>query len=299
MAPLSTIPLPLPVNQPPPGYGWEERDMSVLSTTTAFDTGIEQRDTFLGQPRCIICGLAHSILLQHCHIIRDSELHIWSNLKARHWIPSQAKAHPRHEPRDGLLMCIHHHIMFDAYNFFIRFVPDTRKFVFVNYSNEPILQQFHGKAIALDIKDHYAPFPSLFILHEMRVRGFRPFEPIEPDMPDDGPWQDWITSDGVFDNVSDSFKRDSPPDNGDNNNDNSFSTQLQPQHQPTTTSTGDASSGKRRVTLNADVIAEILAATRVMPSWKACQMEGTSWTGTAQENIEKYVSSIGIDSPQR
>jgi len=46
--------------------------------------------------------------------------------------------------------------------------------------------------------------------------------------------------------------------------------------------------------LNPDVIADILAATRAMPSWKACQMEGTGWTGTAEENIQKYVSSIGV-----
>lgn len=134
----------------------------------------------------------------------------------------------------------------------------------VNYSNEPTLQQFHGKAIALDIRDRYAPFASLFILHEMRVRGFNPFEPIEPAIPDDGPWQDWILSDSVFDNASGSFKRDSLPDNRNNGN-NGFSGQSQLQFLPTTTSTGDASSGGRRVTMNADVIAEILAATRAMP----------------------------------
>jgi hypothetical protein len=49
--------------------------------------------------------------------------------------------------------------------------------------------------------------------------------------------------------------------------------------------------------MNADVIAEILTATHAMPSWKACQVDGTSWTGTAQENIEKYVSSIGVTGP--
>jgi hypothetical protein len=159
--------------------------------------------------------------------------------------------------------------------------------VFVNYSNEPTLQQFHGKAIALDIRDRYAPFASLFIIHEMRVRGFHPFEPTESAMPDDGPWQDWISLDGVFDNASGSFKRDSPRDNG-------FSAQSQPQFRPTMMSTGDAPSGGRRVTLNAEVIADILAATCAMPSWKACQVDGTSWTGTAQENIQKYVSSIGV-----
>jgi hypothetical protein len=55
-----------------------------------------------------------------------------------------------------------------------------------------------------------------------------------------------------------------------------------------------ASSGQRTVALNADVIADILAATRAVPSWKARQIEGTSWTGTAEENIKKYVSSIGV-----
>jgi len=264
--------------------------MSVLSTTSAFNTGINQRDTFLGQRRCIICGFRS---LQHCHIIKDSEPEVWSNLKARNWIPSRAKASPRHEPRDGLLMCPNHHTLFDDYTFFIRFLPNIRKFVLVNYSNHPDLQQCHGKAIALDIRDRYAPFPSLFIIHEMRVRGFHPFQPIEPAMPDDSPWQDWILSHSVFDNASGSFKRDSPPDNGDND-DNSFAAQSQPQFQPMTMSTGDTSSGGRRVTLNADVIADILAATHAMPSWKACQMDGTSWTGTAQENIQKYVSSIGV-----
>ncbi|KXN91356.1 hypothetical protein AN958_01233, partial [Leucoagaricus sp. SymC.cos] len=220
----------------------------------------------------------------------------WLDLHACHWIPLQAKAHPRHKPCDGLLMCVYHHIMFNVYNFFIRFVPDTWEFVFVNYSNDPIFQQFHGKAIALDINNCYAPFPSLFIIHEMCVHGFHPFEPIEPDMPNDGPWQDWIMSDSVFDNVSDFFKCNSPPNNGDNNNDNSFSMQSQHQHQPTTMSTDGASSGKHKVTLNADVITDILTVTYAMPLWKAYQMEGMSWTGIAQENIEKYVSSIGVDT---
>ncbi|KXN82327.1 hypothetical protein AN958_02708 [Leucoagaricus sp. SymC.cos] len=129
----------------------------------------------------------------------------------------------------------------------------------------------------------------------MHVHRFHPFKPIEPDMPNIGPWQDWITSDGVFNNVSDSFKCDNPPNNGDNNNNNSFSTQSQLQHQPMMMSTGGTSSGKCKVTMNADVITEILMAMCAMPSWKACQMEGMSWMGMAQENIEKYISSIGID----
>ena len=86
------------------------------------------------------------------------------------------------------------------------------KFVFINYTGHTYLQQFHGKAVALDIKDEYAPFASLFIIHEMRVRGFHPFRyfPAVPRL-DVILWQDWILSDNVLDNASGSFKRDSPP----------------------------------------------------------------------------------------
>ncbi|KAG2039680.1 hypothetical protein BDR03DRAFT_950837 [Suillus americanus] len=267
--------------------------MSVISTTTAFNTGIGRRDTFLGERRCVVCGHSSDAVLQHCHISRDSEPQPWSSLKARNWIPSQLKSLPRHEPRNGLLMCANHHLIFDGYDFFIRFFPDIRKFVFVNFSGKPSLQQFHGKAIALDIRDHHAPFPSLFIIHEMRVRGFHPFQPVTPAIPDDIPWQDWISSHGVFNDVSGTFNRDGPLDNG-----NNLSVQPQLQFQPTT-SIGDASSGpgRRTLALNAEVISDILAATHAMPSWRACQMEGTSWSGTAEENTQKYVSSIGVQEP--
>jgi hypothetical protein len=36
-------------------------------------------------------------------------------------------------------------------------------------------------------------------------------------------------------------------------------------------------SGTRKLELNADVIADILAATHALPSWKASQKENTSW----------------------
>lgn len=156
--------------------------------------------------------------------------------------------------------------------------------MFVNYSNRAYLQQFHGKAVALDSKDINTPFPSLFLIHEMRVRGFNPFQPIAPTVPNDIIWQDWILSEQLFDNASDFFRRDSPLPS---HNDGPAQAQLPPL--PTTT----ASPSQRTVPLNADVISDILAATHAMSSWKACQIEGTSWTGTAEENVEKYVSSFG------
>jgi len=175
--------------------------------------------------------------------------------------------------------------MFDKYDFFIRYLPDRRKFVLVNYSDHEHLRLYHNKAVALDNMHKYAPFPSTFIIHEMRVRGHNPFAPTQPEVPTDLPWQDWITSHGIFDNVSQSFKRDAVPVHR-----RDMNTQLQ--MQPTS---ADPPSGSRALALNADVIAEILAATRAMPSWKACQIEGTSWQGTGQDNIDKYLSSIGAE----
>jgi hypothetical protein len=114
--------------------------------------------------------------------------------------------------------------------------------VFINYSDQPAFRQFHGKAIALDINDRHAPFPSLFIIHEMRVRGFHPFQPLIPDIPNVIQWQDWILSGGALDTDSNSFIRKDLRDNdADNDNDN----EPIPQDQPMTPIVGGTSSGGR------------------------------------------------------
>lgn len=186
-------------------------------------------------------------------------------------------------------MCNNHHSLFDRYAFFIRFIPPTQRFIFINYSGHAELQQFHGRAIALDNKGRHVPFPSLFIIHEIRARGFHPFAPVSPEIPNDNPFQDWILSQCIFDNASGSFRRDLP------NSGSSVTMSTLPPFPPVTTNTGGTSTGVRRLELNADVINEILAATRAMPTWKACEVEGMSWDGTANENIEKYICSIGVD----
>lgn len=60
-----------------------------------------------------------------------------------------------------------------------------------------------------------------------------------------------------------------------------------------TMSEGGLSSGTHRLeplTSSEKVIADMLEATHAMPPWKACELEGTSWTGTAEENLENYRS---------
>jgi hypothetical protein len=70
--PLTLFPLPLESGEPPAGYAWPDRATSDLSTTTAFNTGIDERDRFFGQRRCVVCG-RQGVVLQHCHIIPKIE----------------------------------------------------------------------------------------------------------------------------------------------------------------------------------------------------------------------------------
>jgi len=265
------------------GYAWEQHEADSVILSSAFNSCINQRDNFLGQKRCIICGLVSDMVLQHCHIIEGRET--WVLLKYNSWIPFQTQRYPQHEPRNGLLLCSNHYLWFENYFFFLRFLPNIQKYVFVNYSGDAELQKYHGKAVAIDIKDRYAPFPSLFLFHEMRCRGFHPFSPLNPTMPGDSPWQEWIELDGVFDHLSGSFKRNNTPDNSDNG------CVTVPPLRQCLPPADSASSGEHPLEpLNKDVITEILTATRAMSSWKAC--EESRWSGTAEENIEKYISTI-------
>lgn len=107
--------------------------------------------------------------------------------------------------------------------------------MFINFSGHTAFQQFHGKAIGLDIKDQYVPFPPLFIIHEMCVRGFHPFQPVNPDVPEETSWQDWILLDGIFNHASGCFNHDTP---------DKALTQPQLQCQPMTMGTGSTSLGQ-------------------------------------------------------
>ncbi|KAF6750325.1 hypothetical protein DFP72DRAFT_969539 [Ephemerocybe angulata] len=302
-APLPIFQLPLQPNGPPPAYDcndWES-DTTKSSTYRGFRAGINNRDTLLGETRCVVCGVVDSAFLNDCFIIGWStytEKMTWSNLKTRGWIPPKVKAYPEHEPRNGVVMCPNHCVGFNEYLFFIRYVPEVRKYVFINFSNSKDYEKFHGKAVALDPRDHYAPLPALFIIHEMRVRGFHPFDPIEQYVPDKPSWQDWILSEGMLDTASDSLKCDKPP--GSENDphitiDDSFPALAT--FAPSTVNTDDApssASGQRKLELNADVVRDILTATRESESWKACVREGTSWKGTADENTKKYADLVGV-----
>ena len=201
-------------------------------------------------------------------------------------------------------MCRLHHTLFDRHEFFIRFFPNVshivrfvpiihmkqaNKFVLIDYSDEydEDIHPYHGKAIALDISDRYAPFASLSIIHEMRVRGYHPFHDTTPELPDTIDLQGWITTRGVLDNTESHFLKHIPG-----------SGPGLPQMPsmtggwPTSEGAGPSTSGTQTLELNEKVIADILAATLASPSWKACVIEGTSRTGSAEENKQKYLSIL-------
>lgn len=140
------FPLPLSFNRPPAGLGWDEW-VSALSATSACNSEVNRRDTLLGQRCCMVCGSDVHIgsALQNCYVIRDpfgdTALKCflrcllvslnegqWRDLKTRGWIPRQAQEIFKSEPRNCLLMCPNHPILYDKYGFFICFVPDVSSF---------------------------------------------------------------------------------------------------------------------------------------------------------------------------
>ena len=91
-----------------------------------------------------------------------------------------------HEPRNGINLCDVHHSDFNSYRFFIvRWVPSVsldsemmavflyyqqvRIFVFVNFSRNEDLEQFHGKAVVLDADHPHSPFPAPFLIQETKL----------------------------------------------------------------------------------------------------------------------------------
>jgi hypothetical protein len=45
----------------------------------------------------------------------------------------------------------------------------------------------------------------------------------------------------------------------------------------------------------ADLVEELLAYQRTMPSCKGRQQESVGWEGTAEEDIKKYVENVGVE----
>jgi len=68
---LQPIPIPFSSNGPPPEFAYGERSMSQLSTTPPLHERVEERDSWGGKPRCVVCG--REKVLRFCYIIDPDE----------------------------------------------------------------------------------------------------------------------------------------------------------------------------------------------------------------------------------
>ncbi|VDC05162.1 unnamed protein product [Peniophora sp. CBMAI 1063] len=275
---------------------------SSTSDTDAFETDIEARDTFDEVPRCVICGRGSSLVYRH--IIPHTEQHTWDLARAMGYVHPNAKRLVKHDPRNGLLMCPSDFADFTNYIFFIRYVPQHEKFVYVNPAQDRSLGHLHGKAVALSPHDRHAVYAALFEIHEARVRGLHSFMPGIVDIDAPIAFQDWIVEDGF---VSDSgglrhcsgrpMIQEGIPTAGQlsaaTTTDAIEPTSTPQQNMP---STGDV---PHFITLGPhDDITPILAAQHRSESWKQAGIELTDWSGTAEENIRKYRELVGSSSSE-
>lgn len=188
----------------------------------------------------------------------------------------------------------------------------------MNHSQTQDLEKYHGRAINLNADDSRVAFHGSFLIQEMRVRGRWPFRadrlislPIQ--------WQRWIHAlaptgataadddDGDDDsnnnnneqhgsldpagedaahNILPSAVMQMPPlipDSGFNhqNEDTSFPVNATTRQQPQTFT-------PTNLFANPAKLQAIKHSFSQEPNWKATVVEGETWEGTAEDNIEKW-----------
>ncbi|THU91593.1 hypothetical protein K435DRAFT_727062 [Dendrothele bispora CBS 962.96] len=289
---MNVFPLPLPDLCPFPYPNVDQ--ISNSSRSSAFETGIDVRDVFNGSPACVFCGVNSP--LEHAHIVPRVERNTWSELKDRGWVPHRAKDVVK-EPRNGILLCRNCHGHFDELRIFVRYLPEAAKFVFINFDNIPHQPYvtLHQKAIGLQPADFHAPMACLFLIHECRVRGHYPFRQ-NPTLPQDIQWAQWITIDGNGNIQRGGQLPQAPPSQAPPSPAPEEGADSDGPESEGTDDSGGAGreGGMMELTLDQNTIEQIVRASRAQPSWKACMVEGSSWEGSAEENIAKYKATIGF-----
>jgi len=223
-----------------------------------------------------------------------------------------------------ILLCKTHHSGFDHYVFYIRWIKEvslpphckihpayllliitlhkflfqTNQFVIVNHSREPDYEAVHGKLLHFETDTKRCPFPTAFLWHEYRVRGFYPtcgdcevtthkggdifgFAPQRG-----GELRTGNDRGSVLDiHTSGELSSGTGANAGAHN-------------RFTTNSSGHDSDDVISFTpvpLVGDDLVSWLAAARQHSSWKDCIVENMSWDGTAAENIDKYQREVGVE----
>ncbi|KAH9830367.1 uncharacterized protein C8Q71DRAFT_862657 [Rhodofomes roseus] len=266
---------PLPQDAPSPAYEHSGQAASAAPNPAISTASLDNSCDILGDETCVICGT--DIVETWC-VISPSERKTWDDLRERGNVPANSTS-AAHERRNTITLCPNHHKRLATYQAFIRFCPELNKYVFVNHSGAPAEAPFHGKAVALESHHANAPFPSLFLVHEYRVRGFFPFREPALDVALPVPWQDWLLARGVIDAKGD-IRRERPA--GTNMPTQSGASTPLPACSWLDLAPGCSPPGLYTIAPpTSDVAARIVAATHNLPTWTACELEGRDSEGLA------------------
>ncbi|KAF5385962.1 hypothetical protein D9615_002648 [Tricholomella constricta] len=278
--------------------------------------------TWTPTPLALGTGIPVFHPLEYVRIVPKEEDKRWELLRAKGLIPSRAKS-VVHEPRNAILLCLNHRVGFKSHQFYIRWIPTFQRFVFINHSASSHLVEYDGRAVRLFTGDSRTPFHGSFVDQEMRVRGRYPYGPEFADHPVNLPiqWQSWIDDmpgedskgsdggdgedggndeDGGDDEEMEDMsltivlKHPCQQDGHDDTMDNSFQSNVQLSHQPQLLRHLQPFPQEPATITLVDPIANpaeleaIICSARQQPNWRAAMIEGETWEGNANENIEKY-----------
>ncbi|KAJ7668581.1 hypothetical protein DFH06DRAFT_1321822 [Mycena polygramma] len=161
------------------------------SEIPTFEKDLRSRDQICGVEICVLCGWMHD--LEPCYIIpkSDNSNKWWQELQVRGYAPGITRT-PETEPRNAILMCPTHRTMFEGFQAFVRYSPQTKAYIWLEF---PLCQGlvgpkgehrhllvkssrtlYHGKKLHLDPDHVLAPFYPLLLIHEWEARGQHPFD---------------------------------------------------------------------------------------------------------------------------
>ncbi|KAJ7626283.1 hypothetical protein DFH06DRAFT_1443900 [Mycena polygramma] len=153
-----------------------------------FDDEIRHRDQiYPGVKICVLCGAL--FCLTPCHIIPKGKESQWPELRARKYAPAESE-NPETEPRNAILLCPNHHVMFSGFKAFVRYSVKTKAYIWFEFTQYHLIDRpdgetslmkspkhsYHLRKLHLDPAHALAPLCSLFIIHEWRARALHPFE---------------------------------------------------------------------------------------------------------------------------
>jgi hypothetical protein len=179
------------------------------------------------------------------------------------------------------------------------YYQQVRVFVFVNFSRNQCLEQFHGKTVALNPNHYHSPIPAPFLIQEMRTRGFHPWctdRPIPRPLSPTYTLVDNGGGDGVagFGGASDtgvgfggSGGMAGPSGNGGAASSSS---------EPPSTGTNQQYLVLGNPFQDPELLESMRRQWQQLPNWKSATVEGLTWEGTAEENARKYVNLVGVST---